>query len=34
VLLAAASQPDIAKRIDDALSAIERENPALRNVLP
>lgn len=33
-LLAAASQPDIARRIDDALSVIERENPALRNVLP
>jgi len=33
-LLAAASQPDIARRIDDALAAIERENPGLRNVLP
>lgn len=33
-LLAAASQPDVARRIDDALSAIEQENPALRNVLP
>jgi type I restriction enzyme M protein len=33
-LLAAASQPDIAKRIDDALEAIEAENPRLRNVLP
>jgi type I restriction enzyme M protein len=33
-LLAAASQPDIARRIDDALSAIEQENPELRNVLP
>ncbi len=33
-LLAAASQPDIAGRIDEALEAIERENPALRNVLP
>jgi type I restriction enzyme M protein len=33
-LLAAAQQPDIAKRIDDALEAIESENPALRNVLP
>lgn len=33
-LLAAASRPDIAKRIDDALAAIEQENPALRNVLP
>src|SRR5947208_10922394 len=33
-LLAAASQPDIARRIDDALTAIEHENPSLRNVLP
>jgi type I restriction enzyme M protein len=33
-LLAAASQPDIAKRIDDALELIEHENPRLRNVLP
>lgn len=33
-LLAAASQPDIARRIDDALTAIEQENPGLRNVLP
>jgi type I restriction enzyme M protein len=33
-LLAAASQPGIARRIDDALSAIEQENPDLRNVLP
>ena len=33
-LLAAASQPDIARRIDDALEAIEHENPRLRNVLP
>ncbi len=33
-LLAAASQPDIARRIDDALSVIEQENPSLRNVLP
>ncbi|HXD54922.1 MAG TPA: class I SAM-dependent DNA methyltransferase [Solirubrobacteraceae bacterium] len=33
-LLAAASQSDIARRIDDALSAIEQENPDLRNVLP
>lgn len=33
-LLAAASQPDIARRIDEALASIERENPALRNVLP
>jgi type I restriction enzyme M protein len=33
-LLAASSQPDIARRIDDALSAIEQENPGLRNVLP
>jgi type I restriction enzyme M protein len=33
-LLAAASQPDIAKRIDDALTLIEQQNPSLRNVLP
>jgi type I restriction enzyme M protein len=33
-LLASASQPDIAKRIDDALELIENENPRLRNVLP
>src|SRR5947199_7703466 len=33
-LLAAASQPDIAKRIDEALELIEDENPRLRNVLP
>jgi type I restriction enzyme M protein len=34
-LLAAASQPDIAQRIDAALEAIERENSKqLRNVLP
>ncbi len=33
-LLAAASQPDIARRIDDALAAIEHENASLRNVLP
>jgi type I restriction enzyme M protein len=33
-LLAAAQQPDIAKRIDDALEAIESENPPLRGVLP
>ena len=33
-LLAAASQPDIARRIDDALSAIEQDNLSLRNVLP
>jgi type I restriction enzyme M protein len=32
-LLEAASQPDIAKRIDDALEVIERENPPLRGVL-
>jgi type I restriction enzyme M protein len=31
---AAASQPDIAKRIDEALSAVEQENTGLRNVLP
>lgn len=33
-LLAAAQQPDVARRIDDALEAIENENPRLRNVLP
>ena len=33
-LLAAASQPDIARRIDDALETIEAENPRLVNVLP
>jgi len=33
-LLAAASQPDIARRIDGALELIENENPRLRNVLP
>jgi type I restriction enzyme M protein len=33
-LLAAAQQPNIAKRIDDALEAIEGENPPLRDVLP
>jgi type I restriction enzyme M protein len=34
VLLAAASQPDIGKRIDDALDLIEQENSGLRGVLP
>jgi type I restriction enzyme M protein len=33
-LLAAASQANIAKRLDDALGLIEGENPGLRNVLP
>ncbi len=33
-LLAAASQPDIGKRLDDALELIEQENPSLRNILP
>jgi type I restriction enzyme M protein len=33
-LLAAAQQPDIARRIDDALESIENENLRLRNVLP
>ena len=32
-LRAAAKQPDIGKRIDDALSAIEAENPKLKNIL-
>lgn len=30
---AAAKQPDIGKRIDDALSVIEAENPKLKNIL-
>jgi type I restriction enzyme M protein len=34
VILASASSPDIAKRIDDALSAIEDENRELRRILP
>ncbi len=33
-LRAAAKQPDIGKRIDDAMVAIERENPILKGVLP
>jgi type I restriction enzyme M protein len=33
-LLAAASQPDIGKRLDDALELVEQENPGLRNILP
>jgi type I restriction enzyme M protein len=33
-LLAAASQVDIGKRLDDALELIEQENPRLRNILP
>jgi type I restriction enzyme M protein len=33
-LLAAAQQPDISRRVDDALEAIENENARLRNVLP
>lgn len=32
-LRAAAKQPDIGKRIDDALAAIEAENPKLKNIL-
>jgi type I restriction enzyme M protein len=32
-LRAAAKQPDIGKRIDDALSLIEAENPTLKNIL-
>ena len=32
-LRAAAKQPDIGKRIDDALSVIEAENPKLKNIL-
>ena len=30
----AAKQPDIGRRVDDAMEAIERENPSLRGVLP
>ncbi|HWX44793.1 MAG TPA: class I SAM-dependent DNA methyltransferase, partial [Solirubrobacteraceae bacterium] len=33
-ILAGASKPDVAQRLDDALGAIERENPELRQVLP
>ncbi len=33
VLRAAAKQPDIGKRIDDALSVIEAENPKLKGIL-
>lgn len=33
-ILASAARPDIAKRIDDALSAIEDENRELRRMLP
>lgn len=33
-LLAAASQPDIGKQLDEALTAIEQENPRLRDILP
>jgi type I restriction enzyme M protein len=33
-LQANAKQPDIGKRIDDAMIAIEKENPALKGVLP
>ena len=32
-LRAAAKQPDIGKRIDDALALIEAENPSLKNIL-
>ncbi|BBF65361.1 hypothetical protein AFERRID_15790 [Acidithiobacillus ferridurans] len=31
---AAAKQPDIGKRIDDAMTEIERENRHLKNILP
>jgi type I restriction enzyme M protein len=34
LLLAKAKQPDIAKFIDDAIDAIEKENPSLKGVLP
>jgi len=33
-LQAKAKQPDIGKRIDDAMIAIEKENPSLKGVLP
>src|SRR5207249_10805830 len=33
-LQAVAKQPDIGKRIDDAMVAIEKENPSLKGVLP
>ena len=33
-LLAGAKQPDIGKLIDDAMVAIEKENPSLKGVLP
>jgi len=33
-LQANAKQPDIGKRIDDAMIAIEKENPSLKSVLP
>jgi type I restriction enzyme M protein len=33
-LQANAKQPDIGKQIDDAMVAIERENPSLKGVLP
>ncbi len=33
-LQSAAKQPDIGKRIDSAMDAIERENPSLKGVLP
>ncbi len=33
-LLAKAKQPDIGKFIDDAMDAIEKENPSLKGVLP
>ncbi|RYY93473.1 MAG: SAM-dependent DNA methyltransferase, partial [Comamonadaceae bacterium] len=32
-LRAAAKQPDIGKRVDDALTLIEAENPSLKNIL-
>jgi type I restriction enzyme M protein len=34
VLLENARQPDIGQRVDDAMDAIERDNPSLKNVLP
>jgi len=34
IIQAAAKQTDIGKRIDDAMTEIEKENPHLKNILP
>ena len=34
MLQAAAGQPTIGKLVDDAMNAIERDNPSLRGILP